>query len=144
MAVETLELTLEALAGVADHCLAPFRHAVRLLDSEALPADGYAGIPMVPLDRPLRLEARASTGERCPEQDLDLEIYRSGSVHNLMLSRVLDAQAPILWHGSHAVWLHPEDGQPCDRPPDRGMAMEGFCRRLRALISSDGGSPATI
>lgn len=124
---EPAAVPLEQLARAADLCLQPMRHAVRIWQAPD-PAD-----PQAPLDCTVRIEARDAGGERQPEHDLELEIYRSGAELHLMLSRVEDEQAPLLWHGRHPVWLHPLNGERCERPAD-GAPLEALCRRLRALL----------
>lgn len=115
------------LAKAADLCLKPNRHAVR-----------FSGEPPNDVgscdDCLLLIEVRDSAGMRLPEGDLELEIYRSGSALNLMLSKVNDHGAPLLWHGSHPVWMQPESGERCERPAD-GAAFEALCRRVRALLA---------
>ena len=114
------------LAKAADVCLKPYRHALR-----------YSGDPPQTIadcsDCALLIEARDPEGERRPERDLELEIYRSGSDLNLMLTRLADDRLPILWHGSHAVWMQASSGERCDRPGD-GEPLEALCRRIRALL----------
>lgn len=124
---DPLQPWLTDLARAADVCLKPHRHALRF--SGEAPADLDAGT-----DCCLLVEARDSNGVRQPEHDLELEIYRSGAELNLMLSRVHDELAPLLWHGQHPVWMQAVSGERCERPPD-GAALEGFCRRVRALLS---------
>jgi hypothetical protein len=119
---------LEELARAADLCLKPRLHAVRLLQPP--PGDQ-------PLDCTFRLEARNGEGERLPEFDLELEIFQSGRNVNLMLSWVSDPEAPILWHGSHPVWMEGESGVRCPKP-DAGGALEALGRRLLALLGSGG------
>ncbi|MCU0528266.1 MAG: hypothetical protein MUD04_01975 [Cyanobium sp. Prado107] len=123
---EELSLSLEQLARAADLSLPPWRHAVRRDEAAA----------QTPLDCTLRIEARDGDGARQPCHDLELEIYRSGEELNLMLSRVADGQAPLLWHGRHPVWLHPDTGERCERPGD-GAGLEALCRRLRALLAAE-------
>lgn len=122
------------LAKAADLCLKPNRHALRFSgDAPSTIGDST--------DCALLIEARDGSGVRLPDCDLELEIYRSGEDLNLMLSRVSDEQAPMLWHGSHPVWMNPASGERCDRPAD-GAPLEAFCRRIRAnLVGSDSGFP---
>jgi hypothetical protein len=124
-----LDPFLAQLAKAADLCLTPYRHGVRILGPTPDPqADGG--------DCCFLIEARDAAGVRHDVQDLELEIYRSGSELNLMLSRRADDMAPLLWHGSHAVWMHAASGERCERP-ENGAALEALCRRIRALVAGD-------
>ncbi|MEB3233808.1 MAG: hypothetical protein VKM98_00130 [Cyanobacteriota bacterium] len=118
------------VAHAADLCLKPHRHAVRY-SGELMTSTGDSQ------DCSLLIEARDAAGIRLPHADLELEIYRSGSALNLMLSRLLDEQAPLLWHGSHPVWMSPDTGLRCERPRD-GAPLEALARRLRALLEGGG------
>jgi hypothetical protein len=51
-----------------------------------------------------------------------------------MLTRLGDESAPLLWHGSHAVWMQAGSGERCERPID-GAPLEALCRRVRALLN---------
>ncbi len=124
---DDLAAFLAQVAAAADLCLRPWRHGVRLRDPEPAAA---------PTDCCLRIEARAADGTRCEAGDVELEIYRSGAELNLMLSRCADADAPLLWHGSHAVWMDGTSGERCGRPGD-GAALEALARRIRALVAGD-------
>jgi hypothetical protein len=123
---DPFEALLVDLAKAADLCLKPNRHALRF-SGEAPSTMGECS------DCALLIEARDVDGVRLLECDLELEIYRSGDDLNLMLSWVSDEQAPMLWHGSHPVWMHPASGERCERPPD-GAPLEALCRRIRALL----------
>ena len=118
---------LELLAKAADLCLKPHRHAVRYSGAEPSTIGDCS-------DCCLRIEVRADDGARLPEQDLELEIYRSAAELNLMLTRLGDESAPLLWHGSHAVWMQAGSGERCERPID-GAPLEALCRRVRALLN---------
>jgi hypothetical protein len=124
-----LDPFLMALAKAADLCLKPYRHALR-----------FSGEPPSTIgdcsDCVVLIEARTAEGERRPERDLELEIYRSGDDLNLMLSSVSDELAPLLWHGSHPVWMQAASGERCERPSE-GAPLEAFCRRLRALLAAE-------
>ncbi len=124
--VDLFDAFLMDLAKAADLCLKPHRHALRFI-GEAPTTIGECS------DCALLIEARDSDGVRVMESDLELEIYRSGDDLNLMLSRVSDDQAPMLWHGSHPVWMHPASGERCERPAD-GAPLEALCRRIRASL----------
>ena len=116
------ELDLALLARAAEVCCQPLRFGV--VPVQAPLADELT----------LRLEARDPLGERQPQVDLELEIYRSGSELNVMLSRANDSNTPLLWQGQHAVWVEAVNGQRCS-PPEGGASLEGLARRIRALIS---------
>jgi len=118
---------LELLAKAADLCLKPLRHAVLVAGAEPISIGDWS-------DCCLRIEARDGDGNRLPERDLELEIYRSGTELNLMLTQLGNAQAPLLWHGNHAVWMQASSGERCGRPAE-GAPLEAFCRRVRALLS---------
>lgn len=127
MGGETLDQDLnQTLAAAADLCLPPWRHAVV----------NTAENPQDPEEITVRLEARDGDGIREPEQDLNLEIYRSGQDLNVMLSWCQPADRPLLWHGRHPVWMDGSSGERCDRPAD-GMPLEALCRRIRALVISE-------
>lgn len=114
----------QLVAAAADLCRKPMRHAVLLVDE----AEGCD-------DCCLRLEARKPNGERCPDGDLELEIYRSGRDLNLTLAWCQGLDRPLLWQGSHPVWMEAETGLRCERPED-GAPLEVLARRLRALLIS--------
>ena len=117
---------LTDLARAADLCLKPWRHGLRFSGQEPARIGDCS-------DCCLLIEARDADGQRQPSRDLELEIYRSGSELNLMLSHLADDQAPMLWHGNHPVWMQASSGERCERPPD-GAPLEAFCRRVRALL----------
>jgi len=112
----------QLVAAAADLRRKPWRHAVLALD-DAQRCD----------DCNLRLEVRKADGERYPAADLEIEIYRSGNDLNLTLAWCHDHQRPLLWQGSHPVWMEPESGLRCERPVD-GAPLEALARRLRALL----------
>jgi hypothetical protein len=126
---DPFEAFLVDLAKAADLCLKPRRHALR-----------FSGEPPTTIgdcsDCVVLIEARDAQGVRLSERDLELEIYRSGDDLNLMLSFVSDEQAPLLWHGSHPVWMQAASGERCERPPD-GAPLEALCRRIRAFLVSE-------
>lgn len=108
------------VAAAADLCRKPLRHGVVLTSSED------------EQDCSLRIEARSPQGERLVAEDLELEIYRSGEDTHLTLAWRQDDARPMLWQGSHPVWMTPQ-GQRCERPAD-GLPLEALARRLRALL----------
>ena len=129
---DPFEAFLVDLAKAADLCLKPHRHGLRFSGDAPTTISECS-------DCALLIEARDASGVRIPDSDLELEIYRSGDTLNLMLSRVSDEQAPMLWHGSHPVWMHATSGERCDRPPD-GAPLEALCRRIRANLSGGDGA----
>jgi hypothetical protein len=114
------------LAAAADLCLKPHRHGVRLLGElpEAGLADG---------DLCVRIEPRSPEGVRIERCDLELELYRSGSDIHLTLATLADESAPLLWQGSHPVWMDGVSGERCERP-EGGLPLEALARRIRALV----------
>lgn len=82
----------------------------------------------------VRIECRDGDGQRHPDRDLELEIYRSGDEINLMLSWWDQPERPMLWHGRHPVWMDGASGQRCSAPQD-AAPLEALGRRLRALVT---------
>lgn len=109
------------VAAAADLCRKPLRHGVVLTSS----ADDE--------DCRLRLEARSPEGERLPAEDLELELYRSGQDLHLTLAWLDDDSRPMLWQGSHPIWMTAR-GERCPCPPE-GPPLEALARRLRALLA---------
>ena len=64
---------------------------------------------------------------------LELELYRSGSDIPLTLVPLADETAPLLWQGSHPLWMDGVSGERCERP-EGGMPLEALARRIRALV----------
>ena len=120
----------QLVAGAADLCRKPWRHAVRLAHGSAVAADLAADH----LDCTLLLEVRDPGGARCPQHDLELEIYTSGAQLHLTVAWVADPDRPMLWQGSHPLWMAGQSGCRCERPED-GLPLEALARRLRALLA---------
>lgn len=99
----------------------PGLHHAAVLQEQA--ADGWI----------LRLECRDLGGERLEGEDLDLEIYGSGTDPSIQISWAADPQAPLLWQGRHALWMEAEQGQRCGAPAG-AVPLEALARRLRALL----------
>ncbi|WP_216908587.1 hypothetical protein [Synechococcus sp. CCY 0621] len=119
------------VAAAADLCRKPLRHAV------VSPSHGGAAAEtQQSLDLCLRLEARTPEGERLPAEDLELEIYRSGDALNLTLAWCYRDDQPLLWQGSHPVWMDGATGLRSSCPP-QGAPLEALARRLRALLRPD-------
>lgn len=115
------------VAAAADLCRKPYRHAV-LLEGDVLPCDRNQ------FEITLRLEVRDDVGERIWHEDLELEIYRSGKDLSLMLSWLSDDDRPMLWHGSHSVWMD-ASGQRCSGP-GYDASLEALARRLMTLLKN--------
>jgi len=117
----------QLVAAAADLCRKPLRHGVVLTSRPDDP------------DCSLELEVRNAQGERLPELDLELEIFRSGSETSarlhLTLAWRLDDSLPMLWQGNHPVWMDAM-GLRCERPAD-GAPLEALARRLLALLDAD-------
>lgn len=127
---------IRLVAAAADLCRKPFRHAVLTPDATLAPPMGAGS-----LDICLMLQVRDAEGVRWPEQDLELEIYQSGQDLHLTLAWSADDQRPILWQGSHPVWMEGQSGLRCERPAE-GASLEALARRLRALLAgSQDGDP---
>ena len=123
---ESFDRFLTELAKAADLCLKPNRHSLRFKGDPPSSTDQAS-------DCALLIEVRDPAGVRLPQGDLELEIYRSGSELNLMLCQVEDQEAPLLWHGSHPVWMQASSGERCD-PPANGAPLEALCRKIRSLL----------
>lgn len=118
---------IRLVAAAADLCRKPLRHGV--IPIAQTPADTER-----PLEVSLRLEARSPEGERCPDHDLELEIYPSGGDLHLTLAWCQDDARPMLWQGHHPVWMN-ASGARCP-PPAEAAPIEALARRLRALLVS--------
>ena len=126
------------IAAAADVCLKPQRHAVVPVVGEP---NVSGAVDLTTDDAHLRIESRDPGGDRRPELDLELEIYRSGTDLHLMLSWWQQDERPLLWQGSHPVWMDGSSGQRCERPRD-GAPLEALARRLRALLARGGSGQA--
>ena len=144
---------LQLVAATADLCRKPWRHAVIAVDDEP-PADPAATSTdavtataavtatdaVTAADRAwaeeccLRLEVRCAEGQRLEREDLELELYRSSGTLNLTLAWLNDPERPMLWHGSHPVWMDGGTGLRCPAPGD-GAPLEALARRLRVLLA---------
>ncbi|MEI8249553.1 MAG: hypothetical protein WCF98_00110 [Synechococcus sp. ELA057] len=126
---------IRLIAAAADLCRKPLRHGVVLVSEEG---DSCGGWDPQRGEITLRLEARDAEGQRCPDEDLELEIYPSGSDLNLTLAWCLDEGRPMLWQGSHPVWMDAA-GSRCGAPAE-GVAIEALGRRLRSLLVAGSGA----
>ena len=129
----------QLVAAAADLCRKPFRHAVVNTASDNDLSSAITKIASSrpePIDLNLRLIVRSPDGERLPEEDLELEIYRSGDDLHLTLAWLADETRPMLWQGHHPVWMDGVSGSRCERPA-QGMPLEALARRLRALLAAE-------
>ncbi len=126
----TSQEVYQLIAQIADLCFKPWKHAVI---NQSSFADEYLQLDD-PIELVIRIECRSAEGKRNPENDLDLEIYRSGTDLNLMIGWCNQLDLPILWQGKHSVWMDANNGMRC-KAPKGGDSMESFSRRLRALFA---------
>lgn len=115
------------VAAAADLCRKPWRHAVLMLEQTSAAGNSSEG-----LDCCLRLEVRSADGERLPLEDLELELYRSGMALHLTIGWC--DQRPVLWQGSHPLWMDSISGERVERP-EQGQPLEMLARRLRDLLA---------
>ena len=117
------------VASIADSCFKPLKHAVICKNFEPT--------HIFKLDENLELiikiECRNLEGQRIPSNDLDLEIFHSGNRINLMLCWTNKTESPMLWQGSHSVWMDSETGLRC-KPPEDANSLETLARRLRKIF----------
>ena len=120
------------IASTADICLKPWKYAVigiGSINNVSFPSE--ENIELI-----IRIECRDRSGKRHPENDLELEIYRSGVDVNLMLGWCNQIARPILWQGQYSFWMDGHNGKRCPAPNDCAN-MEAFARRLRALFGEE-------
>jgi len=117
------------IASSADSCLKPWKHSViNSKENIFSPREENEDI-----DLTLKIECRDKLGIRHPENDLELEIYKSGSELNIILAKYDQKDQPILWQGNHPVWMNGSNGTRC-KAPDNGMSLEALARKLRSLV----------
>ena len=117
------------LASAADLCIKPWIHSVVLVESELI----HSKDKEFPLDIAVLIQARRKTGERVPEQDIELEVFKSSNEINIILSWHSKKNSPILWHGKHPVWMDGDSGIKVEAPQDSSI-LESFARKVRALF----------
>ena len=121
------------IAAAADVCRKPLRHAVVLLDAEH--PDQPIGLADL-LDRGddlrLRLECRDQDGVRWADQDLELELYRSGDDLNRCWAGGISPTALVMARTTSRVdgWQH----RAALFSPTGCCPARGLTRRLRALL----------
>ncbi len=129
--LDSNEDLFKAIASSADTCMKPFLHSV-VINSDF---DKEISIENQLDDFILRLECRTLLGERSPENDLDLEIYKSGSDTNLILSWTNKNQDIYLWQGNHSIWINSLTGERIDLPIGSSN-LESLARRIRAIFQT--------
>ncbi len=117
------------IAAAADLCLKPWQYSVV---DQTPDVDTTCGKESTK-DLIVRIECRDQDGERHPENDLDVDISRSGSDISLILSWCNQHKRPILWHGQHSIWMDSDNGKLCSTPSE-GDRLEALARRLKALF----------
>ena len=126
-----LESTNDILMEVAkacDHCLKPWRHSI--IDNSA-PSLSDSSDELI--DLTLKVECRGENGQRYPRNDLELEIYKSGSDLSITIAWPFYPNRPILWHGRHSIWMDPINGKRSSTPVE-GSSLEALARRLRSIF----------
>ncbi len=126
---------LRKVARDCDLCLKPWRHSV--FNDTVLSDDSFDFDNDI-FDLTLRIECRSKDGQRFSDNDLEIEIYRSGSDLSITISWASFPSRPILWHGKHSVWMDSVSGLRAT-VPEGGTSIEALARRLRAsfLIQED-------
>ncbi len=120
---------LANVALAADICLKPWKHSVlnKVNSSEQVDSQD------VLIDLTLSIQCRNIEGERLPENDLELEIFRSGSDLSITVSWESFPDRPILWHGKRSLWMDSKTGKQCSSPT-QGPCLEALARRLRSTL----------
>tara|TARA_Y100001968_G_scaffold94151_2_gene84600 strand:- start:5665 stop:6075 length:411 start_codon:yes stop_codon:yes gene_type:complete len=118
------------IAKSADLCFKPLKHSV--LNNQTIEKYDFNILDFNEII--LKIECRNTDGVRCSENDLDLEIFRSGDELNIILSWHSFPLKPILWQGKHSLWMDANTGKRTTAPVD-GVKLEAFSRRLRSKFS---------
>ena len=127
----TLDSTRDFISEVAkscDICLKPWRHSV-FDNSES--NDSSLVSESQTMDIILRVECRSQDGQRFSDNDLEIEIYRSGNDLSINLSWLSFPERPILWFGKHSIWMDSSTGLR-SQTPTGGSNLESLARRLRS------------
>ncbi len=116
------------VANACDLCLKPWRHSV--IDDSP---ESTLLIDKRNIDVTLRVECRCKDGKRFPENDLEIEIFKSGEDLSITLSWLFFPERAILWHGTHSVWMNSETGKRSPSP-EGGSSLEALARRLKSCL----------
>ncbi|WP_320664385.1 hypothetical protein [Prochlorococcus sp. MIT 1223] len=120
---------LSLVAKSADLCMKPWKYSVLLKeDNEMLNQKEFTELL-------LKIECRDEKGNRYIDNDLELEIYRSGKDLNITLSWSELPLRPILWQGKHSLWMDAHTGERSISPVE-GEKLEALARRLRSAFAS--------
>ena len=122
---------LTEVAKACDFCLKPCSYSV--IDNSG-DQKNYNEDKII--DLILIGECRSSDGKRLPENDLEIEIYRSGLDISITLSWLSFPSKPILWHGKHSLWMDSTIGSRVDTPDD-AYKLEALARRLSSSFCLD-------
>tara|TARA_Y100001968_G_scaffold313156_1_gene337038 strand:+ start:6835 stop:7245 length:411 start_codon:yes stop_codon:yes gene_type:complete len=122
---------LSQVSQAADLCFKPWKHAVILIEKSSKEEINNNFFDLL-----LLLECRDSQGERYPENDLEIELFRSGNELNITLAWHKFPDKPILWQGIHSLWMDSVTGNRSSTP-ENGEMIEAFARKLRARFSLD-------
>ena len=122
---------LMEIAKACDHCLKPWRYSI-IDDSIFSLSDSSDEL----IDLTLKVECRCEKGQRYPRNDLELEIYKSGSDLSITLAWSFYPNRPILWHGRHSIWMDPINGKRSSTPSE-GSSLEALARRLRSIFLTE-------
>ncbi len=128
MHLSELNNMLSDVAKAADLCIKPWRHSVLVL------SDYEKDLPLN--DIILLIECRTSEGIRRPENDIELEIYKSGQDISIVLSWKNLLDIPMLWQGKYSFWMDSNTGKKCEHPENHSQ-LEALARRLRAYFSAE-------
>ncbi len=122
---------LTEVAKACDFCLKPMSYSI-IYNSDCELDDNEEQI----IDLSLVGECRSHDGKRMPENDLEIEIYRSGIDASITISWLSSPLKPILWHGKHSVWMDSKTGSRINAP-NESYKIEALARRLRSILCLD-------
>ena len=117
------------IAKVSDISLKPWKHSV--VESTS-PINGEED-NIDSIDISVKIQTRDVEGQRIPERDIEVEIFKSGTDFSITLSWLLFPDQPILWYGTYSIWMDPQNGKKCTCPSN-GSQLEILAKRLRASL----------
>ncbi|WP_269623042.1 hypothetical protein [Prochlorococcus marinus] len=116
------------VAKACDFCMKPFMFSVvdkSVQFSFTSDQDDF--------DLILLVVCRDKDGKRLEENDLDVDIYKSGVDLSITLSWHSFPDRPILWQGKHSLWMDSSSGKR-SQMPEKGHLLEALGRRLRSCF----------